>query len=163
MEQKHDSIADLELCYGFVLEHVLQLISGQRPDSVGILRTMLGDDLLVDFIELYEVWPSQREVFEKLVPFEFSPQEVALCRQFFLAIGFSRHCQSLENQWESHCSAFQAVEFILLGHGYHDDRIIDPVVEYAPYELILGLVKEYYSFAACIRRNVHNIVNLLLS
>ena len=59
-------MANLKLLDVGVAHNVLQLVSLERPHSVGILSAMLCDYLAVQFIELNEVRPSQHEVFKKL-------------------------------------------------------------------------------------------------
>lgn len=64
MQEEHHPVADLELCYGFILQHILKLVSLQGPDPVGVFLAVLSDNLLIDFIEFDEIRPSKREISE---------------------------------------------------------------------------------------------------
>ena len=64
MQEEHHAVADLELCYGLILQHILELVSLQGPDPVCVLLTVLCDDFLIDFIEFDEIRPSKREISE---------------------------------------------------------------------------------------------------
>jgi len=64
MQEEHYAVADLELCYGLILQHILELVSLQGPDPVGILLTVLSDYFLIDFIKFNEIRPSKREISE---------------------------------------------------------------------------------------------------
>lgn len=70
VQQKHHSIADLELGDVLLLDHELQCIRGQAPDSVAVLETVFGDDLAVELVELHEVWPPQDEISEQFISLE---------------------------------------------------------------------------------------------
>lgn len=59
MQKEHHPVADFELCYRFILQHILKLVSLQGPDPVGVLLAVLSDDFLIDFIEFDEIWPSK--------------------------------------------------------------------------------------------------------
>jgi len=80
MQKEHYSIANLEFCYSFILQHVLELVSQQRPDSIGIFLAMLGNDLLVNLIELNEIRPSQGKVTEQFLSLEFPRHELQVLR-----------------------------------------------------------------------------------
>jgi len=59
-------VADLELGNLSVLEYVLQLVGGQRPDAVGVFHRVLRYDLSVELVEFDEVRVAQKEVLEEL-------------------------------------------------------------------------------------------------
>jgi len=78
VQKQHDSVADLELSNGVILQNILKLVGAERPDSVGLFDAVFGDDLAVNLVELYEVWPAKAEVSEKLLPLELSRQQLSM-------------------------------------------------------------------------------------
>lgn len=62
VEQKHDAVADFELRYFAVTQHELQLVGAERPNTVGLLGGVLGDDLSIELVKLDEVGPLQAKV-----------------------------------------------------------------------------------------------------
>lgn len=80
MQEEHHPVADFELCDRLILQHILQLVCLQGPDSVGVLLAVLGNDLLINFIELDEIRPSEREISEQLPALEFPRHELQVLR-----------------------------------------------------------------------------------
>ena len=63
-------MADLELSDFVIFQHILQLVSRQRPDAIGILLRVFCDDLGVQLIELNEVRVPEAEITEQFDAFE---------------------------------------------------------------------------------------------
>jgi hypothetical protein len=78
MQQEHDSVANLELSYSLINQHVLDLVGEQRPNSVSIFSRVFCDNFLVDLIELDKVWPLQQEILEQLGALVLSRHKIDL-------------------------------------------------------------------------------------
>jgi len=66
IQKQHDTMTDLEFCNLIIFEHILQLVSAERPHPVSVLSRMLGYYLGIELIELNEVWVSEAEILEQL-------------------------------------------------------------------------------------------------
>ena len=64
VKQEHHAVADLKLGNFVVFEDVLEVVSCEGPDAVGILRRMLRDDFGVQFVKLDKVRPSQTKILK---------------------------------------------------------------------------------------------------
>lgn len=73
---------------------------------------MLGDDLLVDFIELNKVRPAQREVFEELSALVLATHEVGTC--VILRVERLPLRESLSDQGAGDSATLERVVVVLL-------------------------------------------------
>ena len=99
---------------------------------------MFRDNLLVNFIKLNEIGPSELEIPEELSSLIPSTHEL---HAPFTGLN------SLFNELNAYIPALQRIVFVLLSDRHDYYRLVDPIKENAPYQLLLRLIKEYAPFA----------------